>query len=72
MARATAAGYRGALSNYLRKYAFAPRYRAEEALSLAVQVGVERAATRLGTTKRTLYRAWDRWGLGRPSDRPLM
>jgi hypothetical protein len=24
----------------------------------------------LQTTRRTLYRAWDRWGLGRPTDRP--
>jgi hypothetical protein len=46
------------------------RTAAETALALAVRVGVERAAGRLDTTKRTLYRAWDRWGLGRPSDRP--
>jgi len=46
------------------------RTAAEEALALAVRVGVERAAGQLDTTKRTLYRAWDRWGLGRPSDRP--
>ena len=43
---------------------------AEEALRLAAEVGVVRAAEELGTTRRTLHRAWDRWGLGRPTDRP--
>jgi WhiB family redox-sensing transcriptional regulator len=45
------------------------RTTAEDALQLAIDVGVEKAAQRLETTKRTLYRAWDRWGLGRPTDR---
>jgi WhiB family transcriptional regulator, redox-sensing transcriptional regulator len=45
------------------------RTTAEDALRLAIDVGVEKAAEQLETTKRTLYRAWDRWGLGRPTDR---
>src|SRR6266545_1508653 len=43
---------------------------AEEALELAIQVGVRGAAERLGVDKATLYLAWRRWGLGRPTDRP--
>jgi WhiB family transcriptional regulator, redox-sensing transcriptional regulator len=46
------------------------RAAAEEALQLAIQVGVSRAAERLGVDKTTLYLAWRRWGLGRPTDRP--
>jgi WhiB family redox-sensing transcriptional regulator len=46
------------------------RAAAEDAMWLAVELGVEKAAERLATTKATLYRAWDRWGLGRPTDRP--
>jgi hypothetical protein len=46
------------------------RTTAEDAIRLAAAVGVARAAEELATTRRTLYRAWDRWGLGRPTDRP--
>jgi WhiB family redox-sensing transcriptional regulator len=46
------------------------RAAAEEALELAIQVGVQGAAERLGVDKATLYLAWGRWGLGRPTDRP--
>jgi transposase-like protein len=46
------------------------RAAAEEALQLAIQVGVKGAAERLGVDKATLYLAWRRWGLGRPTDRP--
>jgi Transcription factor WhiB len=46
------------------------RAAAEEALELAVQVGMDRAAERFGVNKATLYNAWKRWGLGRPTDRP--
>ncbi len=46
------------------------RAAAEEALELAIQVGVRGAAERLGVDKATLYLAWRRWGLGRPTDRP--
>jgi transposase-like protein len=46
------------------------RAAAEEALELAVQVGMNRAAERFGVNKATLYNAWTRWGLGRPTDRP--
>jgi hypothetical protein len=46
------------------------RAAAEEALALAIRVGVQGAAERLGVDKATLYLAWRRWGLGRPTDRP--
>jgi hypothetical protein len=46
------------------------RAAAEEALELAIQVGAEGAAQRLGVDRATLYLAWRRWGLGRPTDRP--
>jgi WhiB family transcriptional regulator, redox-sensing transcriptional regulator len=46
------------------------RAAAEEALALAIQVGVTRAAEQLGVNRVTLYLAWRRWGLGRPTDRP--
>jgi WhiB family redox-sensing transcriptional regulator len=46
------------------------RAAAEEALQLAIQVGVTRAAEELGVNRVTLYLAWRRWGLGRPTDRP--
>jgi WhiB family transcriptional regulator, redox-sensing transcriptional regulator len=46
------------------------RAAAEEALQLAIQVGVQGAAERLGVNRVTLYLAWRRWGLGRPTDRP--
>ncbi len=39
-------------------------------MQLAVELGTDRAAEQLQTTRRTLYRAWDRWELGRPTDRP--
>jgi transposase-like protein len=42
----------------------------EEALELAVQVGTSRAAERFGVNPATLYYAWKRWGLERPTDRP--
>jgi WhiB family redox-sensing transcriptional regulator len=45
------------------------RAAAEEALELAVQVGVSRAAEEFGVNRVTLYLAWRRWGLGRPTDR---
>jgi hypothetical protein len=37
---------------------------------LAIQLGVQGAAERLGVNRVTLYLAWRRWGLGRPTDRP--
>jgi WhiB family transcriptional regulator, redox-sensing transcriptional regulator len=37
------------------------------ALSLAGRVGVRAAARQLGAKPYLLYRAWDLWGLGRPS-----
>jgi hypothetical protein len=43
---------------------------AEEALKLAVQVGMDRAAERFGINRATLYNARKRWGLGRPTERP--
>jgi WhiB family redox-sensing transcriptional regulator len=46
------------------------RAAAEDAMRLAVELGTDKAAQRLQTTRATLYRAWDRWGLGRPTDRP--
>jgi WhiB family redox-sensing transcriptional regulator len=46
------------------------RAAAEEALELAIRVGVSRAAEELGVNRVTLYLAWRRWGLGRPTDRP--
>jgi transposase-like protein len=46
------------------------RAAAEEALELAVQVGTSRAAERLGVDRATLYYAWKRRGLERPTDRP--
>jgi WhiB family transcriptional regulator, redox-sensing transcriptional regulator len=46
------------------------RAAAEEALELAIQVGTKGAAERLGVDRVTLYLAWRRWGLGRPTDRP--
>ncbi len=46
------------------------RAAAKEALELAIQVGVTRAAEELGVNRVTLYLAWRRWGLGRPTDRP--
>jgi Transcription factor WhiB len=46
------------------------RAAAEDALELAIQVGMDRAAERFGVNRATLYNAWKRWGLGRPTDRP--
>ena len=46
------------------------RAAAEEALQLAIQLGMQGAAERLGVNRVTLYLAWRRWGLGRPTDRP--
>jgi WhiB family redox-sensing transcriptional regulator len=46
------------------------RAAAEEALELAIQVGTSRAAERFGVNPATLYYAWKRWGLERPTDRP--
>jgi hypothetical protein len=46
------------------------RAAAEEALELAVQVGTSRAAERFGVNPATLYYAWKRWRLERPTDRP--
>jgi hypothetical protein len=46
------------------------RQAAVEAMELAVRVGSNTATERLGVGKRTLYQAWDRWALGRPTDRP--
>jgi WhiB family redox-sensing transcriptional regulator len=40
---------------------------AERAFELAGRLGVTRAAAALGVTHRSLYRAWDQHGLGRPS-----
>jgi WhiB family redox-sensing transcriptional regulator len=45
------------------------RAAAEEALELAIRVGVNQAAERFGVNRATLYNAWRQWGLGRPTDR---
>jgi hypothetical protein len=45
------------------------RAAAEQALQLAIQVGVRAAAERVGVDRATLYLAWKRWGLGKPTDR---
>jgi WhiB family redox-sensing transcriptional regulator len=42
------------------------REQAAEALELARQVGVMRAASQLGVSTKALYHAWDRFQLGRP------
>jgi alpha-beta hydrolase superfamily lysophospholipase len=47
MASAKSYSYRGALNNYLRKYAFAPHYRREQALSVVTADGVRLAGARL-------------------------
>ncbi len=44
------------------------RSAAEAAMELAIQVGVNAAAERFGVDRATLYLAWKRWGLGRPTD----
>jgi hypothetical protein len=49
------------------------RQAAEQAHQLAVEVGPQEAAKRLGTHPTTLRRAWDHWGLdypGRPRSSP--
>jgi WhiB family redox-sensing transcriptional regulator len=49
------------------------RQAAEQAHQLAIQVGPQEAARRLGTAATTLRRAWDQWGLdypGRPRTSP--
>jgi WhiB family redox-sensing transcriptional regulator len=45
------------------------RAAAEQAMQLAIQVGVNAAAERVGVDRATLYLAWKRWGLGKPTDR---
>jgi len=42
------------------------RDEAARAFVLAEQVGLREAARQLGTNTSALYRAFDRWGLGRP------
>jgi WhiB family redox-sensing transcriptional regulator len=39
---------------------------AVHAFELATKLGLNEAARRLGTSPASLYRAWDRWQLGRP------
>jgi WhiB family redox-sensing transcriptional regulator len=46
---------------------YADRVVAEQAMELAGQVGVKRAAAALGVTHGVLYRAWQRHGLDRPA-----
>jgi WhiB family redox-sensing transcriptional regulator len=56
-----------------RKAWLANRAAAEHAHQLAVEVGPQEAAKRLGTAATTLRRAWDHWGLdypGRPRSSP--
>jgi transposase-like protein len=43
---------------------------AEQAMALAGQVGVKRAAAALGVTHGVLYRAWQHHGLDRPAHQP--
>jgi WhiB family redox-sensing transcriptional regulator len=45
------------------------RAAAEAAMQLAIEVGVNAAAERVGVDRATLYLAWKRWGLGKPTDR---
>src|SRR5207249_227860 len=45
---------------------YGDRVVAEQALALASQVGVKRAAAALGVTHGVLYRAWQHHGLDRP------
>src|SRR5437588_8807629 len=45
--KARPAGQRGAVAGYLRKYAFVPRYRREELLSLLTADGVRLGGARL-------------------------
>jgi hypothetical protein len=49
---------------------YGDRVVAEQALELASQVGVCRAATALGVTHGVLYRAWQHHGLDRPAQQP--
>jgi WhiB family transcriptional regulator, redox-sensing transcriptional regulator len=49
---------------------YGDRVVAEQALALAGQVGVKRAAAALGVTHGVLYRAWQRHGVGRSAREP--
>ena len=49
---------------------YGDRVVAEQAMALASQLGVKRAAAALGVTHGVLYRAWQRHGLDRPVHQP--
>ena len=49
---------------------YGDRVVAEQALELASQVGIRRAAAALGVTHGVLYRAWQHHGVGRPAREP--
>jgi hypothetical protein len=49
---------------------YGDRVVAEQALTLASQIGVRRAAAALGVTHGVLYRAWQHHGLDRPAHQP--
>jgi WhiB family redox-sensing transcriptional regulator len=49
---------------------YGDRVVAEQALDLASQIGVRRAATALGVAHGVLYRAWQHHGLDRPTHQP--
>jgi Transcription factor WhiB len=49
---------------------YGDRVVAEQALTLASQIGVRRAATALGVAHGVLYRAWQHHGLDRPAHQP--
>jgi WhiB family transcriptional regulator, redox-sensing transcriptional regulator len=49
---------------------YGDRVVAEQALDLASQIGVRRAATALGVAHGVLYRAWQHHGLDRPVHQP--
>jgi WhiB family transcriptional regulator, redox-sensing transcriptional regulator len=49
---------------------YGDRVMAEQALALASQLGVRRAAAALGVTHGVLYRAWQHHGLDRPAHQP--
>jgi hypothetical protein len=49
---------------------YGDRVVAEQALDLASQVGIRRAAVALGVTHGVLYRAWRHHGLDRPAHQP--
>jgi WhiB family transcriptional regulator, redox-sensing transcriptional regulator len=54
----------------VNKELYSDRAAAERALDLASRIGVVKAATALGVSHGTLYRAWRQHGLERPAPQP--